>query len=74
MLRRLSEKGKVRTWDGGQAIVEELEYSENGTYKRYSGYDVLNISPSDVFTAAQYPLAQAAVAVSISGLEMLQNS
>ena len=74
MLRRLSEKGKVRTWDGGQAIVEELEYSENGTYKRYSGYDVLNISPSDVFTAAQYPIAQAAVAVSISGLEMLQNS
>ena len=36
--------------------------------------DVLNITPSDVFTAAQYPIAQAAVAVSISGLEMLQNS
>jgi hypothetical protein len=47
---------------------------ENGTYKRYSGYDTLNITPSDVFTAAQYPIAQAAVAVSISGLEMLQNS
>lgn len=41
---------------------------------RYSGYDVLNITPSDVFTAAQYSFAQAAVAVSISGLEMLQNS
>jgi hypothetical protein len=41
---------------------------------RYSGYDILNISPSDVFTAAQYPIAQAAAAVSISGLEMLQNS
>jgi hypothetical protein len=51
-----------------------MEYSENGTYMRYSGYDVLNISPSDVFTAAQYSIAQAAVAVSISGLEMLQNS
>jgi hypothetical protein len=36
--------------------------------------DVLNITPSDVFTAAQYPIAQAACAVSISGLEMLQNS
>jgi hypothetical protein len=35
---------------------------------------VLNIAPSDVFTAAQYSFAQAAVAVSISGLEMLQNS
>lgn len=39
-----------------------------------SGYDVLNISPSDVLTAAQFSIAQAAVAVSISGLEMLQNS
>lgn len=74
LLRRLETKGKVRDADGGQAIVQEIEYSENGTYKRYSGYDVLNITPSDVFTAAQYPWAQAAVAVSISGLEMLQNS
>ena len=41
---------------------------------RYSGYDILNITPSDVFTAAQYSIAQAAVAVSISGLEMLQNT
>jgi hypothetical protein len=74
LLRRLSEKGKIKSFDGGQAIVQELEYSENGTYKRYSGYDILNITPSDVFTAAQYSIAQAAVAVSISGLEMLQNS
>jgi hypothetical protein len=74
LLRRLSSKGKIKPVDGGQAIVQELEYSENGTYKRYSGYDILNITPSDVFTAAQYPFAQIAVAVSISGLEMLQNS
>jgi hypothetical protein len=74
LLSRLQEKGKVKDVDGGQAIVQELEYAENGTYKRYSGYDVLNITPSDVFTAAQFSFAQAAVAVSISGLEMLQNS
>jgi hypothetical protein len=74
LLRRLKAKGKVKPVDGGQAIVQEMEYSENGTYKRYAGYDQLNITPSDVFTAAQFPFAQAAVAVSISGLEMLQNS
>lgn len=74
LLRRLSQKGNVKPVDGGQAIVQEIEYSENGTYMRYSGYDILNIAPSDVFTAAQYPFAQAAAAVSISGLEMLQNS
>src|SRR5579885_2336235 len=74
LLYRLSQRGKVKPADGGQAIVQELEYAENGTYKRYTGYDALNISPSDVFTAAQFSWAQAAVAVSISGLEMLQNS
>lgn len=35
---------------------------------------MLNIQPSDIFTAAEYPIRQSAVAVSISGLEMLQNS
>lgn len=42
--------------------------------KRYSGYEMLNIAPSDVFTAAEFPIRQAATAVSISGLEMLQNA
>lgn len=74
LLKRLNSKNKIKPVDGGAAILQELEYAENGTYVRYSGYDVLNISPSDVFTAAQFNFAQAAVAVSISGLEMLQNS
>jgi len=51
-----------------------MEYAENGTFKRYSGYEAVNISPSDVLTGAEYNIAQAAVAVSISGLEMLMNS
>lgn len=74
LLRRLSERGRKKTVDGGQAIVQELQYAENGSYLRYSGYDTLNVSPSDVLTAAQFPFAQAACAVTISGLEELQNS
>lgn len=74
LLMRLKERGKVKLVSGGRSIVQELEYAENGTYKRYSGYETLNISPSDVFTAAEFDWKQAAVAVSISGLEMLQNS
>jgi len=74
LLNRLKKKGKVKPVSGGRTIVQELEYAENGTYKRYSGYEVLNISPSDVFTGAEYNYAQSAVAVSISGLEMIQNS
>lgn len=74
LLARLKKRGKVKPVSGGRTIVQELEYAENGTYKRYSGYETLNISPSDVFTAAEFNYAQAAVAVSISGLEQLQNS
>lgn len=40
----------------------------------YSGAEVLNIDPQDVISAAQFPIKQAAVAVTINGLEMLQNS
>jgi hypothetical protein len=74
LLNRLSKKGKIKTVSGGRTIVQEMEYAENGTFKRYSGYEALNISPSDVFTAAEFNYAQAAVAISISGLELLQNS
>ena len=74
LLYRLRAKGKIKPVTGGRTIVQELNYQENGTYKRYSGYEALNISPSDVFTGAEFNYAQAAVAVSISGLEMLQNS
>jgi hypothetical protein len=74
LLDRLKKRGKVKTVSGGRSIVQELEYAENSTYKRYSGYETLNISPSDVFTAAEFDYKQAAVAVSISGLEQLQNT
>lgn len=74
LLNRLREKGKVRPFSGGRNIIEELEYAENSTFRRYTGYEVLNIQPSDVFTAAEFDIRQAAVVVSISGLEMLQNS
>lgn len=74
MLRRLKEKGKIRPFSGGRTIVQELDYAENVTYQRYSGYETLNISPSDVMSAAEFNIKQMAVAVTISGLEQLQNS
>jgi hypothetical protein len=74
LLTRLKKKGNVKTVSGGRTIMQEIEYAENGTYKRYSGYEALDIAPSDVFTFAEYNYAQAAVAISMSGLEMIQNS
>jgi hypothetical protein len=73
-LLRLTRRGNLKTFSGGRTIVQELNYANNQTFQWYSGYQVLNVSPSQVFTAAEYPIRQAAVAVSISGLEDLQNS
>ena len=74
LLRRLNMNGNVQLADGGRTLVEELEYAENSTFKYYSGYEVLNIAPSDVFSAAEFDWKQAATVVSISGLESRRNS
>jgi hypothetical protein len=74
LLKRLKAKGNMKKIGGGRTIFQPLEYAENGTYKRYSGYQPLNISPSTVIDGAEYNWKQVAVAVSISGLEQLQNS
>ena len=73
LLNRLKGRGKVSPVSGGEVIYEELEYAENATYKRFSGYEVLNIQPSDVMTAAEFDFKQSAVAVTISERERLQN-
>ena len=73
-LRRLMKKGLKRTEDGGLTIVEPLEYAANSTYQRFSGYDVLNIGASEVFTAAEYVWRQIAINILASGEELRKNS
>lgn len=74
MFRKLSAKGRIRMEDGGLSIVTPIDYAENSTYQRYSGFDVLNIQASDVLSAAEYPWRQVAVNVAASGLEIRTNS
>lgn len=74
LLRHLNERGQVNITDGGETLVEELEYAENDTFMYYSGYEILNVSPSDVLTAAEYNWKQAAVVVTISGEQQRKNS
>ena len=74
LFNRLDMKGNVRTADGGREIVEELEYAENGTVGWYSGYEVLDTTPQDVFDAATFDWKQLAGTVTISGLEEIKNS
>lgn len=74
LLNRLKKKGKIKPLSGGRVIERELEYAENSTFMWYSGYQPLNISPSDVLTMAEYSWKQASTAVTISGLEEAINS
>ena len=74
LLSRLKQSGKIITVSGGTEILEELEYAENSTYKRISGYDPIDISPSQVFTSAKFDLKESIVVVSMSNRERLQNA
>jgi hypothetical protein len=67
LLTRLREKGRYKPFTGGSTILQELSFQANSTAMYYSGAEVLDISPADVISAAQFPIKQAA-------LEMLQNS
>ena len=76
ILQRLNQKGNVRPFSGGNVILEEIMYDDSSTNNAnsYSGYEVLNIAPDSPISAAQYKIAQYADSVTMSGLEMLQNS
>jgi hypothetical protein len=50
----VNKRGKIKLIDGGETIVIPLEYAENGTYQRYSGWETLDVSPTDVISAANY--------------------
>jgi len=76
LLRRLKTKGNVRPFSGGNVILEEIMYNDTTTNNAnsYSGYELINISPDSPISAAQYAITQYADAVTMSGLEGLQNS
>ncbi len=74
LLARLLKKGRIDVIDGGYEIVEPLDYAENSTYQRYSGYETLNVAASEVLSAAKYDWKQAAVHVTASGLELRSNA
>lgn len=76
LLLRMKQRGKVKSFSGGDVILQELSYEDSTTNNSgyYSGYEELNITPNSPISASRWEIKQAAAAVSISGLEMLQNS
>jgi len=76
LLMKMRERGNVKPFSGGNVILEEIMYNDASTLNAgsYSGYDTIDITPNSPISAAQFDIKQYAAAVSISGLEMLQNS
>jgi hypothetical protein len=74
LLKYMMKRGNTRKEDGGLTIATPLDYAANGTYQRYSDWDVLNIAASDVISAAEYQWRQIALNVVASGRELRINS
>lgn len=74
LLKHVYKRGNYRKEDGGLTIVTPLDYAENSTYQRYSDWDLLNISASDVISAAEYQWRQIAINIVASGREKRINS
>jgi hypothetical protein len=74
ILKKMSMGGTQKPFSGGSKILQELSFAENTNAGWYSGYDILPVGVSDVISAAEYQIKQAAVPVVISGLEQLQNA
>lgn len=74
LLMRLKSRGNIKTFAGGNTIMQELNFASNGNAGWYSGYEALPIAAQDVISSAEYTIKQAACPVTISGLEQLQNA
>lgn len=73
LLSRVKQKGRQKPFSGGREIMQELRYAQNQTFMWYSGFEFLNVSLNDTMTAARFPIKQAAISVTLSGLEEIMN-
>ena len=74
LLKYIIKRGNYISEDGGLTIATPLDYQANGTYQRYSDWDTLNISASDVISSAEWQWRQIAINVVASGRELRINS
>lgn len=74
LLDRMKSKGMIRRQDGGVSIIRPVILDINNTIDWYSGYDIINLTPQDPFTVAQYDWTQLGGAVSIDRKTIRKNS
>lgn len=75
ILRQMSKRATgLLPFDGGRVIDQEINYANNSNATWYAGYETVAINPQETFSMAEFDMKMLAVAVSISGEEMLKNS
>lgn len=70
----MMEKGSKMTVDGGRTIVVPVTYAKNSTAAAYAGYGIIDVTPQDNETAAEYAWGQYASSIAVSGRDERQNS
>lgn len=70
----MKRAGQIQVEDGGHKIVVPTMYEQNSTFGTYSGSDSISTTEQAGISAAEYDWRQAAVSVTINGLEEAKNS
>jgi hypothetical protein len=65
---------RAKRYDGGASVILPVMYAKNSTAAFYSDYDILDTTPQDGLTSAQYHWKQGSASISISGKLEAQNS
>jgi hypothetical protein len=71
---QLNKRGFVQEDKGGRSIVTPLMYGQNDTVQSYAGWDLLDVTPQQGMTSAEFDWKFIAGSVTISGEEEFKNS
>lgn len=70
----MKKKKRKTILDGGSKIIVPILYGKNETVKSYSGYEILDVTPQEGITAAEFNWKQVAGSITISREEERKNS
>ena len=71
---KIKQSKSVKPFTGGTDLRHEVNYAEAAGFKWYSGFEKLDTTHNEVLTYLVFPVKQAAVSVSVSGIEGELNS
>lgn len=74
LLKKMKAGEGYKKIDGGERIIQPLEYAQISAAGTYSGTDLLSTTDNETFTAAEYTWKQYYANISITGLDKLKNA